>query len=203
MKESKMNLDEKTFGDTPAAMYLARALNELNSLNTSRSAGKRITATRRQVAELEEAYVISALSSKTIANCLRLMRLEITSQENPYTDRGNERLVEQLIRNVQIGYIKKGLRLCSVARKAERKLEISSYDDGIESAEDLDTLLIKLYDRQSGKYLNAGFINKIDGTKYTSTIFSDDVETVTPELLMARSNRRCARQGKPHMAAAL
>jgi len=200
MKETKMSLDEKTFGDTPAAMYLARALNELNSLNMSRSAGKRITATRQQVAELEEAYVISALSPKTIANCLRLMRLEITSQENPYTDHGKERLIEQLIRNVQIGYIKKGLRLCSVARKAERKLEISSYEDGIESAEDLDMSLIKLYDRQSGKYLNVGFINKIDGTKYSSAIFSDDVETVTSEVLMSRSNRRCARLGKPHMA---
>ncbi|PJB09487.1 MAG: hypothetical protein CO120_09880, partial [Gammaproteobacteria bacterium CG_4_9_14_3_um_filter_38_9] len=118
MKESKMNLDEKTFGDTPAAMYLARALNELNSLNTSRSAGKRITATRSQVADLEEAYIFGVLSSKTIANCLRLMRLEITSQENPHTDHCKERLIEQLIRNVQIGYIKKGLRLYSVARKA-------------------------------------------------------------------------------------
>jgi len=193
-----MNLDEKTFGDTPAAMYLARALNELNSLNTSRSAGKRITATRSQVADLEEAYTIGVLPSKTVANCLRLMRLEITSQENPYIDHSKERLIEQLTRNVQIGYIKKGLRLCSVARKAERKLEVSTLEDGFGEL----THTVKLFDRQSGKYINAGIIDA-SGHKSKITVFSDDVETVTPEVLMTRSNRRCARQGKPHMAAVL
>ena len=195
MKESKMNLDEKTFGDTPAAMYLARALNELNSLNTSRSAGKRITATRSQVADLEEAYTIGVLPSKTVANCLRLMRLEITSQENPYIDHSVERLIEQLTRNVQIGYIKKGLRLCSVARKAERKLEVSTLEDGFGEL----THTVKLFDRQSGKYINAGIIDA-SGHKSKITVFSDDVETVTSEVLMSRSNRRCARLGKPHMA---
>jgi len=198
MKETKMSLDEKTFGDTPAAMYLARALNELNSLNTSRSAGKRITATRSQVADLEEAYTIGVLPSKTVANCLRLMRLEITSQENPYIDHSVERLIEQLTRNVQIGYIKKGLRLCSVARKAERKLEVSTLEDGFGEL----THTVKLFDRQSGKYINAGIIDA-SGHKSKITVFSDDVETVTPEVLMTRSNRRCARQGKPHMAAVL
>jgi len=193
-----MNLDEKTFGNTPAAMYLARALNELNSLNTSRSAGKRITATRSQVADLEEAYTIGVLPSKTVANCLRLMRLEITSQENPYIDHSKERLIEQLTRNVQIGYIKKGLRLCSVARKAERKLEVSTLEDGFGEL----THTVKLFDRQSGKYINAGIIDA-SGHKSKITVFSDDVETVTPEVLMTRSNRRCARQGKPHMAAVL
>ena len=193
-----MNLDEKTFGDTPAAMYLTRALNELNSLNTSRSAGKRITATRSQVADLEEAYTIGVLPSKTVANCLRLMRLEITSQENPYIDHSVERLIEQLTRNVQIGYIKKGLRLCSVARKAERKLEVSTLEDGFGEL----THTVKLFDRQSGKYINAGIIDA-SGHKSKITVFSDDVETVTPEVLMTRSNRRCARQGKPHMAAVL
>jgi len=190
-----MNLDEKTFGDTPAAMYLARALNELNSLNTSRSAGKRITATRSQVADLEEAYTIGVLPSKTVANCLRLMRLEITSQENPYIDHSKERLIEQLTRNVQIGYIKKGLRLCSVARKAERKLEVSTLEDGFGEL----THTVKLFDRQSGKYINAGIIDA-SGHKSKITVFSDDVETVTSEVLMSRSNRRCARLGKPHMA---
>ena len=190
-----MNLDEKTFGDTPAAMYLARALNELNSLNTSRSAGKRITATRSQVADLEEAYTIGVLPSKTVANCLRLMRLEITSQENPYIDHSVERLIEQLTRNVQIGYIKKGLRLCSVARKAERKLEVSTLEDGFGEL----THTVKLFDRQSGKYINAGIIDA-SGHKSKITVFSDDVETVTSEVLMSRSNRRCARLGKPHMA---
>ena len=193
-----MNLDEKTFGDTPAAMYLARALNELNSLNLSRSAGKRITATRKQVVDLEEAYTVGVLPSKTVANCLRLMRLEIASQENPYTDRCKERLIEQLIRNVQIGYIKKGLRLCSVARKAERKLEVASLEDGFGEL----SYTVKLYDRQSEKYVNAGVINS-EGLKTKTVVFSSEVETVTPEVLMTRSNRRCARQGKPHMAAVL
>jgi len=190
-----MNLDEKTFGDTPAAMYLARALNELNSLNLSRSAGKRITATRKQVLDLEEAYTVGVLPSKTVANCLRLMRLEIASQENPYTDRCKERLIEQLIRNVQIGYIKKGLRLCSVARKAERKLEVASLEDGFGEL----SYTVKLYDRQSEKYVNAGVINS-EGLKTKTVVFSSEVETVTPEVLMTRSNRRCARLGKPHMA---
>jgi hypothetical protein len=189
-----MNLDEKTFGDTPAAMYLARVLNELASFYMLRSAGKRITATRKQVVDLEEAYTVGALSSKTVANCLRLMRFDIASQKNPYTDHSKERLIEQLIRNVQIGYIKKGQRLCTVARKAERKLEVSSFEDGFGEL----THSVKLYDRQSGKYISVGVINS-EGVKTKTTVFSSEVETVTPEVLMARSNRRCARLGKPHM----
>jgi hypothetical protein len=190
-----MNLDENTFGDTPAAMYLVRALNELDSLRMLRSAGKRITATRKQIVDLEEAYTVGVLPSKTVANCLRLMRLDITSQENPYTDYGKERLIEQLIRNVQIGYVKKGMRLCSVARKAERKLEVSTLEDGGNKL----IHIVKLYDRQSEKYIPVGIINS-EGVKTKTTVFSSEVETVTPEVLMARSNRRCARLGKPHMA---
>jgi hypothetical protein len=192
MKEIKMKLlDEKTFGDTPAAMYLARVLNELGSSNLVRSAGKRITATKKQVNDLEISYIYGLMSAKTAANCFRLMRLDVTNEPSKHNffDKSKERLLEQLIRNVQIGYIKRGIRLCSVARKAERKVEVSHERNAY--------TMIKLYDQQSDKYVNAGFVDE-DGIKTFVPIMSDDIETITPELLHLRSNRRCIRLGKPH-----
>ncbi len=190
-----MNLDEKTFGDTPGAMYLARALNDLNSQTSLRSAGKRITATRKQVNELENSFFEHRLSAKTVANCLRLMRFEISEQVNDHPLNCKERLIEQLIRNVQIGYIKRGIRLCSVARKAERKLETAKLEDSYRVSDEIS--LVKLFDSQSKRYVVAGMIE--NGKKHLAIIDSHQIETVTPELLMERSDRRCKRLGKPHV----
>lgn len=196
-------IPENTFGETPAAMYLCRRLNEDKNSVALRSAGRRISGTAAQVRQLITAYEANYIDPKTLANLLRLMREEISSEPKP-----KENIFEdQLRRNVQIGYIKQGIRLASVARKAEhvmnspldkgRKFNEIEYDDGLKVQE------IYFYDNQTGKLIKAGELysniktNESIGSMVHIPI-AEEVDNNTTELLHLRSNRRCLRLGKSH-----
>lgn len=203
-------MDPFTYGRTPAAMYLARKVNEINDAVLTRSCGKKITATNNTVSELIRAYETGACSAKTVANCLRLMRADISATECHY-------LVDQLCRNVQIGYIKRGLRLCHVARKGERVMEnpdanssraevvINEAAPELGRTEMAETFYYFIDYTNGAEYL-AGSSQTYAGnpwfsmTRTTSNgVMREDVQDTTPELLMERSNRRCLRLGKAHM----
>lgn len=196
-----MKLAHNTFGRTPAAMYLARLLNDRNDSNQARSVGKQITATNRAVNELTQCYEAGALSAKTLANVLRLMRSEVTNGE-PL----GEPIIDQLRRNIQIGLIKRGIRLSTVARKAERVM--SSPDaraarrHAYSPGPDIVVESFYFNDSTTNTEYHAGDRIHIEGEQSRlvgKIVYPDDVGDVTPELLMQRSDRRCARQGKPHM----
>lgn len=193
-------LVEDTFGRTPAALYLVRALNEIGNPILTRSVGKRLTATNRMVNELILGYQNESLEAKTVANTFRLMRQEIASEAKDTS----QPLVDQLRRNVQIGYIKKGIRLTSVARRAERVME-NPTERGLWELQEKNFSKIYFFDRQSQKLICAGFerrYNNDDVDRYTNRLELQEVTDITAELLMERSNRRCLRQGKPHMTGA-
>lgn len=188
-------IPEVTFGSSPAAMYLARELNRLQDSVLLRNCGKRITATAKQVAELNYAYEYGFISPKTLANTLRLMRLEVT--EEPDTD-----FTSRLRKNVQIGTIKRGIRLATVSRKAERIMNapISRSSEIIDTGNSLDCYFT---DSTSKKTLCAGRIFQIEVDNYDPIITvakynTEDVDMVTSELLHARSEKRCIRLNKPH-----
>lgn len=196
------NMNEKTFGSTPAAMYLARTLNELGNESLKRSVGRRITSTTSAVNDLVGSYERGFLPAKTVANCLRLMREEVTKDEDSVfwmdLDLRSKKqslyhLVDKLRRNVQIGAIKRGIRLCQIARKAEHvmKSPYGLFDDGTKYFQDI----------QSGRVFEAGKIFEYMGFDITAVkkFNRDEVSDVTPELLVERSNKRCKRLGKPHM----
>lgn len=193
------NMDEKTFGSTPAAMYLVRTLNEIGNQSLSRSVGRRITTTSNAVNDLVYSYSLGFLTSKTVANCLRLMREEVTKDEDSVfwmdLDLRSKKqslylLVDKLRRNVQIGAIKRGIRLCQVARKAEKRME-SPYGCDNEGRK-------YFIDGQSGKCFQAGMILDGGRTVAIRKFSVDEVSDVSPELLVERSNKRCKRLGKPH-----
>lgn len=195
-------ISENTFGGTPAAMYLARRLNEIGSKTLTRSVGKQITATNRVVLELINGYESGFISAKTLANTLRLMRKEVSESQDMATA---ETLVDQLRRNVQIGLIKRGIRQSTVARKAERVMSAPfdrSSDYYVERGEPRVTAF-SFIDSTSGNRYEAGMLIEHEEEPpmvVKNTFYMEDVNDVTPELLMERSNRRCARLGKPHMA---
>jgi len=189
-------MNEKTFGSTPAAMYLARVLNELGDESLNRSVGRRITNTTNAVNDLVYSYSIGFLPSKTVANCLRLMREEIVNEISyevnyEYNTRSSRVLVDKLRRNVQIGAIKRGIRLCQVARKAEKVMTRPAYFDG--------SLFFR--DKPSGKVFEGGRVIQSDDKeiRIVRTFGIGEVSDVTPELLVERSNKRCKRLGKAHM----
>jgi len=192
-------MKETTFGGTPAAKYLAQYLSEYQNAALVRSVGKRITATATQVRELVTAYQCEYLSAKTVANSLRLMREDIS-----FGDSCGEELVDQLTRNVQIGHIKRGMRICQFARKFERVMvdpenrarEVRRTDQsGYEVSEYLIT------DRQSGKELVAGrsfysVDEDVETARVTSIAESDSIPEVTAAILQDRSDRRLKRLNK-------
>lgn len=200
-----MNLSATTFGDTPAAIYLVRTLNEYNSPALTRSVGKRITASSKCVNELVDAYSLNAMTAKSVANCLRLMRSEV-SMPCPLLAPSADRLVDQLTRNVQIGLIKRAMRLCTVARKAERVMENpearASKKTFSLSTAGVAQVLYEFKDATSGNQYVAGRSVMFGTSKpaiIPKTFAFDDIKDVSSELLMERSNRRCKRLGKPHM----
>jgi hypothetical protein len=188
-------VSQNTFGNTPAAKYLTRELSRVENSLLSKSIGRRITSTNTAVRDLISAYESGSLSAKTFANCLRLMREEVSSEVSIT-------LIDQLRKNVQIGLIKRGIRLCSVARKSERVLE--NVDNKSTKVPFVSTVssgtTYTFTDSMSGRTFVAGI--KYDGwddTVYPSRVWLSEVDDINPEILMERSNRRCARQGKPHM----
>lgn len=187
------NIDEKTFGSTPAAMYLVRKLNEAQDPVLLRNAGKRITTTMKQLEELNNSFLDESLSPKTFSNVLRLMRLEIS-------DEPDISFIDKLRKNVQIGAIKKYIRVSTVQRKLERVVanpRLASYSRYTNNIVDL-----YLYDKTSK-------INVYAGAKRTdchadlvappSLLNMAVIDSINSKLLHERSDRRCTRLKKPHM----
>lgn len=201
-------IPENTFGETPAAMYLCRRLNEDKNSVALRSAGRRISGTASQVRQLVSAYELGVIEAKTMANSLRLMREEITSETKPEL----YKFEDQLRRNIQIGYIKQGLRLATLARKVERVMsspdnkarKVYSKDNPELSASSIDVVEYYFKDNQSGKDFRAGELISVKNVEDMPTItvinrpILEDADDITPALLHMRSNRRCLRLGKPH-----
>jgi hypothetical protein len=154
---------------------------------------------------LVSAYELGVIEAKTLANSLRLMREEITNEYKPVLNK----FEDQLRRNVQIGYIKQGLRLATLARKVERVMsspnnrarKVYSKD---EDNPHLDVVEYFFKDNQTGKDFKAGefiTVNSVEDMPTISVVnwpILEDADDITPELLHLRSNRRCIRLGKSH-----
>lgn len=199
---SYKQIPETTFGETPAAMYLCRLLNKYQNSVVLRTAGRKITGTFSQVKQLVEAYEFATIDPKTLANCLRLMREEIASEFVGTIE-------SQLIRNVRIGYIKRALRLATVARKAERVMS-SPDNKSYESKAILDEqgVMVEYYfkDSEAGFKYKAGSIYHTNGNESEDFMkvhrpTQEKVDYITPELLHERSLHRCIRLKKPHVTA--
>ena len=189
---------ETTYSSTPAGMYLARLMIELYNPTFARCVGKRITATNRSVAELLSGYETGSVSAKTVANCLRLMRLEISNEVDPFNGvESTERLIDQLRRNVQIGAIKRAIRLTTIARKAEHVM--AKPGERARRTEVVDNLhLYKVVDTITNAEYTAGYSSLTDGDTWSSIIYREEFVDIDPNLLHDRSLRRCTRLGKPH-----
>jgi hypothetical protein len=195
---NKKNLDEFTFGNTPAAKYLVRELNCRGQDSINRAVGKRITATASLVRDLVNAYSEGTLPAKTVANTLRLMREEIVRENaHSYSD---DKLLDHLRSNVQIGYIKQGIRLCTVARKAERVMQ-SPLKRASGTKKVGNHVHFSFKESSTGAQYTAGAMYEDGAGNYrfaTRHFKLDEVADVTPEILEARSIKRCTRLGKAH-----
>lgn len=187
-------MNELMYGNSPAAMYLARTIIEIGNPSYTRSVGKKITGTSESVNQLIDAVHNNVMSAKNAATFFRLMREEVTNSE--YVGNFNNHqlgdivLAEHLRRNVQIGYIKEGIRICTLTSKAERVMKNPKKRGNKEVL--FSQNCYTFVDRQSGKKCYAGFED--DTQEYSVAHFQkDDFKTFE---LMEKSRQRCIRQGK-------
>lgn len=190
-------IDIDSFGDTPAAHYLARALDESGNKSFVRNAGRSITNTAKQVGELINAYENGAIQSKTVANCLRLMRQDISSNEYFGEGFSDLRLITRLTQNIQIGYIKRAMRMCVSAKKSERVMANPVVRGTRAELDNTGGAVIQYFDKDLKSYVTAGYLTP-DGEKYLQLVDCDQVQTVTSEDLHKRSEARCIRLKKKH-----
>jgi hypothetical protein len=198
-----MKLDVTTYGNTPAAMYLSTLLMELGDKNYARSVGKAIATTTKSVAELVRAYETGIISPKTLANCLRLMRVEVSESEYTFSENTNAlmfshtvsdmvNLISQLTRNVQIGHIKKAMRLSSIASKAERVCE--QYKSHKSTPSFLHEKVYSVVDHITGIAYDAGYDYTDNGKPLVNRIQMSEFVDITTEELQERSLARQARK---------
>jgi hypothetical protein len=181
-----------------------RVLNTTNNPLLLRKVGASITSTNTSVREIISAYTEEILTPKTAANCLRLMRLDVSNSRSVNELDGTqstESLVWQLTRNIRIGIIKRGIRVCTLARKAERVMETTHQRvSGItkDIHEHVNRNVYTFKDNNSGVVHRAGSISRYADQKRVKRVEIFDLESAqdtTPELLMERSNRRIERRG--------
>lgn len=107
-----MQIEKYTFGKTPAAMYLAHYLSQLDNPIVLKRTGKMLTSYRNTLAQLEEANNQGILSAHNLARVIGSMR------EHFKVDVGEE-TASNLVTNILVGNMKALLRKSSEIRKIE------------------------------------------------------------------------------------
>lgn len=107
-----MQIEKYTFGKTPAAMYLAKYLSDLDSPIVMKRTGKMLTSYRNTLSQLEKANNQGILSAHNLARVVCSMR------EHFKVDVGEE-TASNLVTNILVGHMKALLRKSSEIRKIE------------------------------------------------------------------------------------
>jgi hypothetical protein len=178
-------IDENTFGKNPAAKFLARELNKINDQKLNTIAGHRITSTSTAVGELVTSYDNGHISLKTFSFIINLMRTNIIETNNP------PELVYQLIRNIQLSYIRSSLRKAEIAKRIDK-----STTRKMKNAK--PQKMVVYVDKSTGVSYN--ICSSFDGSFIKNKVpLSHIQDKKTSTLLSQKSDARCLRQGKPHM----
>lgn len=125
-----MMLDKNTFGSTPAAVYLADRLNELNQPRLTTNVTHVLCCTQRILGELVNAHTAGFISSKTIAFLTEKMRVHTqnTSHDMLHDKEHNyDPTVINLMTNVLCGSFKNVQRRAqqaNIKNKQSKKLPV-------------------------------------------------------------------------------
>lgn len=111
-------LERRTFGGTPAAIYLADRLNEVNSKPLTRYVGSRLVFINQSINELVEAHYQGIISAPTLGRMLGMLRE--TTKQTYERIHARDPLTANLTNNVMIGQLKnwnRRLASLSIARR--------------------------------------------------------------------------------------
>lgn len=184
-----------TFGSTPAAIYLVKTLNSIDDPSLNKNISRSIIKVSTQVSELVSAYTIGKLSSTTVANSLRLMRLDIPSKINFLDEKSERTLAIKLACNVMISYIKRAGRMCEVAARNRRVMANPDERGIFFEGSMLKDAVVGYVNKDTGRMTIAGSVNK-DGTTSVAPVDLYSCQIVNEHILMQRSKKRLARLNK-------
>lgn len=115
-----VSLDPKTFGDSPAAIYLSELLNQKNDPALARKTAKVLAEGRELMADLARAHLeYDALSTRTLARILPLVS-EYTQTKGVASLRALDEHIANLAANVLEGGLKTWKNRVQHARRSEK-----------------------------------------------------------------------------------
>ncbi len=119
---SALCLDPRTFGDAPAAVYLAEVLNQRQDRVLARKVAKVLAELRELVADVARAHLeYDALSTRSFARLLPMLSAQAQVRV-PQALAGHDPLVMNLTMNVAEGAVKTWKRRVEQARRQEKQL---------------------------------------------------------------------------------
>ncbi len=119
---SPLNLDTRTFGDSPAALYLVELLNQKQDALLARKTAKVLAEGRELLADVARAHLdYDALTTRSFA---RLLSLMAAYNQGPAVQslRAHDEHIANLVANVLQGGIKTWKRRVEQARRTEKKI---------------------------------------------------------------------------------
>lgn len=111
-----MKLDKYTFGKTPAAIYLAHRLNEINNKKFTRKISSRIAEIRKMIRDMGNAYIADQIDTHTLISFVSFLRLRVSEMADDLLFARKEEdvvlytLCVNLMANILIGDIKNIIR---------------------------------------------------------------------------------------------
>jgi hypothetical protein len=189
-------MNETTYGKSPAAMYLARVLNEINDPYLNRAIGKRISGTSSMVKMLVESYQADTMSSSAVSGFLSLMYEDMKAKNAIKSGPNGKPKFEfafHLCYNVRIGMIRSAKRMCQRAKKSEKCVQRAILRDKEDSANSVTSNLIAYRDKETGSVVYAGKRE----AEIDYVLFKESPDDIA-DLLHQRSNARNKRLGKPY-----
>lgn len=169
VKTEKVILDKYTYGKTPAALYLADALNRLNAPKLARKVTRTMTNFNRIFNELETANQAGIMSVHTIGGLAALMKTRIEATKFELSDLPDDcsqtdevlstlTLVNDLTRNLLTG------RTRDIARRVQK---------------------VRIFEQQN-----------VTSQSAPTKPLSEVEDVITPELLTERSLQKLTRLNK-------
>ena len=152
----QLQLDPRTFGDAPAALYLARVLNDRQDRPLARKVARVLAQGRERVASVARAHVeFDALDTKTFARLLPLISEHLQRSVTLSLAEQDEH-VRNLTLNVMEGSVKTWKRRVEHARRKERQLakENRGHASGLFAAPVKGEVTPALLQERSKRYLS-------------------------------------------------
>lgn len=168
-------LDKYTYGNTPAAIFLAERLNTLGNQVMIRKVSSFLDQKNRVLNEVVEAHLAGYLSTRALSALVNLMRREVADSKKQVGDE----LAQNLMHNVMVGKIK------SVLRRTQTSILLDH-----QANRDLDRFKRSVFPTD----LDPELQKQLRRFRVVTPIDADD--TITPVTLRERSKQKLARKNK-------